>query len=327
MTSPRSELRSAAFAAPQGAARPWGGPAGARTSPRSELRSAAFAAPRGAGDLGAARRSPVTSPRSNLRLPPPQGAARPWGGPAGARTSPRSARCAPLTRTVARPASRPRGFTLVELLVALALLALLSATLFGALALSGRSWDAGEAKAAETSSMRTAQDFLRSQLERQHGQRMKRIEGWPLLFTGEREEVRFAATLPARVQGGGIWYFRLHVAEVDGKPSLVLDRMVPDVTGAALPDFGGAEHSVLATGIRSVTIAYLGLDPGASATGGFEPAWRDQWQDTQRLPQLIRIDVETDRGTKWPTLYAAPRESPEAGCRAWNEARARCAQG
>jgi 2-oxoglutarate dehydrogenase complex dehydrogenase (E1) component-like enzyme len=58
-----------------------------------------------------------------------------------------------------------------------------------------------------------------------------------------------------------------------------------------------------------------------------EPAWRERWDDTQRLPMMIRIDVEPARGAKWPTLYASPREAPEAACRAWDNARARCAQG
>lgn len=218
-----------------------------------------------------------------------------------------------------------RGFTLIELMVALALLALMSATLAGSLALAGRSWDAGETKVGDTTSMRVAQEFLRAQLEGQHAQRMKKMPGFPILFAGDRSEMRFAAPLPARVQGGGVWFYRLRVADVDGHASLVLDRMMPDVTATAMPDFGGAEHSVLATDVKSVSIGYLGPDPGVST--GFEPAWREQWEDTQRLPMMIRIDVEPARGAKWPTLYASPREAPEAACRAWDNARARCTQG
>ena len=221
-----------------------------------------------------------------------------------------------------------RGFTLIELLVALSLLALMSATLFGSLALAGRSWDAGEAKVNETSSMRVAHEFLRAQLEGQHAQRMKKMPEWPIIFAGERDEIRFAAPLPARVQSGGIWYYRLHIADVDGKQSLVLDRMIPDVTQNAPPQFDGAEHSVLATNIAALSISYLGPDPGVAAGNtGFEPAWRERWEDAQRLPQLIRIDVRPERGPPWPSLYAVPRESPEAACRGWDNARARCAQG
>jgi hypothetical protein len=115
-------------------------------------------------------------------------------------------------------------------------------SLFGSLALAGRSWDAGEAKVNDTASMRVAHEFLRAQLEGQHAQRMKKMPEWPIIFAGERDEIRFAAPLPARVQSGGIWYYRLHIADVDGKQSLVLDRMIPDVTQNAPPQFDGAEH-------------------------------------------------------------------------------------
>lgn len=218
-----------------------------------------------------------------------------------------------------------RGFTLVELLIALALMGLMSAVLAGSLALAARSTEAGEAKVEETASMRVAHEFLRAQLEAQHGQRLKKVAEFPLLFRGDRDEMRFAAPLPARVQGGGVWYYRLRVADVGGKPSLVLDRTIPDPVAPAPPDFAGAEYSVLATDVKSLSIGYYGREAGLQE--GFEPAWRDRWDDPQRLPMMIRVDVEPGRGPRWPTLYAVPREAPEAGCRAWDNARGRCVQG
>src|SRR4030095_6686425 len=84
-----------------------------------------------------------------------------------------------------------RGFTLVELLVALGLLALMSAVLFGSLGLACESWAAGEAKPEATSGMRLAGDYLRAQLSSQHPQRMRKITEFPLLFAGDTEESRF----------------------------------------------------------------------------------------------------------------------------------------
>ena len=139
-----------------------------------------------------------------------------------------------------------RGFTLVELLIAVGLLALMSAVLFGSLGFAGRSWDAGEAKAENSAGMRLAGDYLRTQLASQHPQRMRKIVEFPLLFGGDREEVRFAAALPGRVGLGGMWYFRLAVSPVSGKreTALVVDRMIPDLAALEMPNFNDAERSV-----------------------------------------------------------------------------------
>ena len=67
---------------------------------------------------------------------------------------------------------------------------------------------------------------------------------------------------------------------------------------------------------------------GKSGTGANDadaPTWRDRWDDPQRLPLLIRIEIEPKRGAAWPPLIVSPREAPEAGCRAWDMARLRCA--
>ena len=221
------------------------------------------------------------------------------------------------------PARNARGFTLLELTIALVLLALLTAVLFGSIRLAGRSTDSGEAKAEGAASMRLAQEFLRANLEAQHPLRMRKIVDWPLMFVGAADELRYASELPPRVAGGGIWFYRLVVRPDDPRSPLVLERTVPDLAADAPPEFAKADRSVLAEDIASLKLGYYGRDPDAAP--GMTPTWRDRWDDPQRLPLMIRIDVAPKQGDPWPTLYVAPREAPEAGCRAWDIARERCA--
>jgi general secretion pathway protein J len=153
---------------------------------------------------------------------------------------------------------------------------------------------------------------------------MRKIVEFPLLFSGDREEVRFAAALPGRVGLGGMWYFRLAVSPVSGKreTALVVDRMIPDLAALDMPNFNDAERSVLADDIKSLKLSYFGRDKGT--TLDVAPTWRDRWDDTQLLPVLIRIEVTPRTGDPWPPIVVAPREAPEAGCRGWDTVRQTC---
>jgi general secretion pathway protein J len=202
------------------------------------------------------------------------------------------------------------------------LLALMSAVIYGALGMAGKGVERGEAKVDATAGMRLAQEFLRAQIEMQHPLRMRKVQEFPLLFAGERDQLRYAAPLPARVAAGGIWYYRISVASDDARSPLVLERITPDVNGASMPDFVEPERSILAEGIAEIRFGYFGRD--ASATDDTAPSWRDRWDNPQRLPLLVRIDVTPKRGPPWPTLIVAPREAPEAGCRSYDPNRQLC---
>jgi general secretion pathway protein J len=217
---------------------------------------------------------------------------------------------------------RQHGFTLLELVIALTLLALMSGVLYGALGFAGRSWEGGEAKAEETSSMRLSHTFLRAQLEGQHPLRMRKMPEHPLVFAGSRDELRYAAPLPPRISGGGIWYYRLAVVREGDRSRLVLERQVPDLDAGSLPEFERADRSILAEDIGEVRLSYFGRDSGASNLT--TPTWRERWDDRNRLPLMIRIDVVPRRGPAWPTLVVAPRQAPESGCRQWDAASERC---
>jgi len=218
--------------------------------------------------------------------------------------------------------ARVRGFTLIELVIALMLLALMTSVLFGSLQLAGRSWDSGEAKVAQVTEMRQTQQFLREQLAGAYPQRLPKAAEIPLLFSGEREELRFAAPLPARVAEGGILYFRLSLLKDAEHSRLVLERAIPDLSSPDEPSFDRADRSILADGIGSIKLGFFGRD--SNVVEG-SPTWRDRWNDRQLLPQLIRIEVVPTRGPAWPPLVVEPRRAPEAGCRAWDASRQRCA--
>ena len=98
-----------------------------------------------------------------------------------------------------------RGFTLLELLVAITLLGVLMAALFGALRLGARVWETGEARLDDSARVQVVQDFLRRRL----GQTMPLTEvtddphaAGELLFAGEPDRLRFVGLLPEHLGAG-----------------------------------------------------------------------------------------------------------------------------
>jgi general secretion pathway protein J len=224
-------------------------------------------------------------------------------------------------RRTFRSCHSARGFTLLELVVALLLLALMSSILYGSLSLSANSWDKGEAKAEQASDMRLTEEFLRQALSAQHPLLFHKVLEQPLYFVGASDSLSFAAALPSRA-GGGMYYFRLALTPSGETSRLTLARLWPDYSATAIPEFGDAEKSVLAENVSEIHFAYFGRDP--DSTDAAEPTWRNRWDDTHVLPTLIRMEVKPVKGPAWPPLIVEPRIAPEAGCRAWDANRNRC---
>jgi general secretion pathway protein J len=225
-------------------------------------------------------------------------------------------------RAAARALPASAGFTLIELTIALVLMALMSAVMFGSLSFAGRSWDGGEAKAAQVSEMRQTQQFLRAQLASQYPLRARKVAEFPLFFAGSVDEIRYAAALPPRVAEGGLYFFRLAIVRDGDKSRLVQERVIADADLIGDVDFRDAERAILAEGIEGLKIGYFGRDAGAAETEA--ATWRDRWDDKQRLPLLVRIDVTPQKGLPWPQLLVEPMHAPEVGCRAWDQATSRC---
>lgn len=208
---------------------------------------------------------------------------------------------------------RAQGFTLLELILAFALLGMMMLLVGGALRLAIHSWDAGEEHIDTVGQMRIAEDFLRRQFSQLSPWRWRKVQGTPLAFVGEAERLRFTAPLVARAGQGGVSWFQLGLEPGGEARRLVLRRMVPDRDLLAFPEFDEGETTILAEQIAEIRLRYFG-SAGRQAAAQ-PPTWREVWDDPDRLPMLIELKVKPTKGAAWPELLVAPMVGSEAGCR------------
>jgi general secretion pathway protein J len=213
---------------------------------------------------------------------------------------------------------------LIELIVALVLLALAASIMFGSISLATESWDRGEAKANQTRQMRLTTQFLRATLHTAHPVRVLPTGESALPFAGTSDEMSFPGLLPERV-GGGLYYFRLALKPGEKTSQLVLQRVVPDYQSPDPPKFIEAEESVLADGIRGLKVQYYG-STFLEGSDLAPPTWKDRWEDKMQWPQLVRLEVTPAQGPAWPPFVADLRLAGQAFCDETRRAHQQCDQ-
>lgn len=204
-------------------------------------------------------------------------------------------------------ARRQKGFTLVELLVALTLLAFLAVALFGGLRFGARSWDAITGASERQEAIIRAQNFLRDRLSGVSAAGPPGAATLPatLAIAGETDRLAFTAPWLSSIGQGGVYIFTLwHDPRDEG--ALMLNWRPH---GPPSPDFEAlsGERAIL-EGVRRVQIEYL-AKPSRQNPGG----WSNRWADTGVAPSLVRIQILfADPDQTWPNLtIALRRETPE----------------
>jgi len=201
------------------------------------------------------------------------------------------------------------GFTLLELLIALTLLAALSVLLFGGLRFGTRAWERSEAVASETDQIGIAQSFLRRALSTSYPLLKATDAARPKIdFEGSSEGMRFLAPAPAALSAGGMSRFTLIATRRNDQNLLLMTsrfELTREEIGSSATDF------TLLHGFEHVEFRYFCSDQPADP-----PTWRDSWTERARLPELVGIQVRFPAGDRrtWPELLVAPRLTADASC-------------
>jgi len=193
-----------------------------------------------------------------------------------------------------------RGFTLIELVIAITLMGLVLVALYSGLRLGLNSWDSGEQRAEAVNRLRATQEFLRRQLAQsmtvfQIRDQQEQI----VVFTGQTDRIEFIAPMLTHLGQGGL--YRIRVEASDGRLWLRWRAYTRDDAEA-----GVEQETVLLNNVSAVEWGYFGPEPDdpSGQPSPRPPRWYSEWPSGQRRPQLVRLNLNLN-GAPWPDLVAA----------------------
>lgn len=212
------------------------------------------------------------------------------------------------------PIERLRGFTLLEVLVALALMGLLSVGLVASFRLAQRAQDQAFAAQARLGELRALRGFLVRTLEGAYPFERGATMGLPVApLQGGPDQLDYTGP-----SGGGEWgtgwarYALSLSPRRDGLSDLRVAWAV-DRNGTVLPAESKAGPSeVLLSKIVSLQWSYLAKEAAGEGTW----AWRTNWHDRTDLPAVIRLRVSLAPAGRASTeeWWFMPRLTEDAQC-------------
>lgn len=201
-----------------------------------------------------------------------------------------------------------RGFTLLELLISVALLALLTTFLFEGLRLVTRNLGPESNRLDRASRIAVTENFLRAQLADARPV-LEAATGWKSIeFDGRADGIDFVSVAPESVSVAGLQALSVVYEKGAGaRGGELLLRWRPyegSSPRTAAPD---VRNSWLLDHVRSAEFAYFGV-----ASPNQPPAWHAAWQDMAYLPSLVRLSLDFSDAQRMPELVIALRLSPAA---------------
>jgi general secretion pathway protein J len=209
------------------------------------------------------------------------------------------------------------GFTLLELLIGVAVLGLLMGILFGGLRLASHQIEWRTARLDRGSRVALVQAFMRRSLADARpleaaGPRAG-VAGpvAALAFDGTEQEIEFVGVAPESAESGGLELIGLGLVRHGTAGALSLRVRAYDV--GASDAIAPLRETLVLEGVRGVQFAYFGVSAGETA-----PRWHESWREAPYLPALVRLTLTLSGGETVPDLVVALRLSQDPSL--WNGA-------
>lgn len=186
-----------------------------------------------------------------------------------------------------------QGFTLLELLIALAVTAAVVALMFAGVGVIGRSEERNQRTIERSDRMLVVSQWMGRKFDALRLLSRRDENTFVNFFSGNAAGLIWVAPLPERGDGGGLYVFRMNpLRHQDGRIDLSVEAVPYDGALMAL-DWGSALRETLLTDVRTLQWHYQDGQTGQ---------WTQQWDSAKaQYPARIRVEIADARGD-WPPL-------------------------
>jgi prepilin-type N-terminal cleavage/methylation domain-containing protein len=183
------------------------------------------------------------------------------------------------------------GFTLIEVVLALSIFALMGAILYGAFSLSHTAVAKSDTNSTRNQKQRVIADLLGSYVRSSFPYRDS-PQDQSVFFDGEIDRLTFISAYSQAMGGRGMARISIVVDEdTNGRAALKLEESAP-VRLNSDAGSGGQSHSVvMQENVREFRLAYL--DPQTE-----DENWEERWDGREKriLPRAVRLSYLNDSG-------------------------------
>lgn len=187
----------------------------------------------------------------------------------------------------------PDGFTLLELLLSISLLALITASIMGGIHLGRRSWEttrASEALDEAESAIRAVSGLLAKSFVFMPDQSQITGSELPPVFLGSPQGCRFVSLSAGGAQWGGLILTEIGIDNGPGGAELAVWTKVYRPREGLNPGREVMKKTVILQGLAGLELSYFGVRQQGQA-----PLWNGDWRGAA-LPSLVSIKLSVGRG-------------------------------
>ncbi|MBL4772586.1 MAG: prepilin-type N-terminal cleavage/methylation domain-containing protein [Alcanivoracaceae bacterium] len=195
------------------------------------------------------------------------------------------------------------GFSLMEIIVAMTMLSLIMAMIYGGIHTSRKMAEKGNKRINATNEVRVVQELIRRQISRILPMAFKEEDNIFVIFEGDEDHIMYVSPMPGYLGNGGPHVQLIEIVNAKGGKILQFSHwLLDDSLDQDSFEDSDQEPVVLLENIRHAEFSFVKLDEE-----GVPGDWENDWEEPENTPLMVKLEVDMGENAlmPWPILQVA----------------------